>query len=130
MRIAALVVAALTIVVGIVGIASPDLLTAARRQYFATPFELYAAGALRAAMGIIVILAAPASRAPRTLRALGVLMCLQALTPTLGGPERARAILEWEVTQGHAVLRVGAAGALAAGTFLAFAVTGHRRAVP
>ena len=126
LRIAALVVAVGTIVTGIVGIASPDLLTAVRRQYFATPVELYAAGALRMAMGIVVILVAPTSRAPKTLRALGALMCLQALSATFAGPERARAILEWEVMQGTALLRVGAAGALAAGGFLAFAVTRRR----
>jgi len=121
-RFAALLVAVVTIVVGIIGIAAPDLLTTIRREYFATPAGLYRAAVVRVAMGTIVILAAPASRAPRTLWALGALMCLQALVATVAGPERAREILEWEVRQGAAVLRVGAAGALAAGSFVAFAV--------
>ena len=38
------------------------------------------------------------------------------------GPDHARAILEWETMQGTALLRVGAAVALAAGVFLAFAL--------
>ncbi|MDQ6663643.1 MAG: hypothetical protein M3Z23_04560 [Acidobacteriota bacterium] len=126
MRMAALLVAVFTIVVGIVGMASPDSLTAVRRQYFATPVELYAAGALRFAMGLVVILVAPTSRAPKTLRALGAVMCMQALAATLFGPDRARAILEWETIHGTALLRVGAAVALAAGVFMAFAVTGRR----
>ena len=126
MRIAALLAAVFTIAVGIVGIVSPDLLTAVRQQYFATPVGLYSAGALRVAMALVVILVASTSRAPKTLRALGAVMCLQALTATLAGPERARAILQWEVMQGTAVLRVGAAGAIAAGGFVAFAVTGRR----
>jgi hypothetical protein len=46
-RIASLLGAICTIAVGVVGIASPDLLTAVRRQYFATPLELYSAGAPR-----------------------------------------------------------------------------------
>ncbi|MEO7134682.1 MAG: hypothetical protein ABI024_10730, partial [Vicinamibacterales bacterium] len=66
-------------------------------------------------------------RAPRVLRALGAVMCVQGLTATLLGPERARAVLEWEAMQGAALLRVGAVVALAAGCFIAFAVTGGPR---
>ncbi len=128
MRIAALLVAVFTIVIGIVGIVSPDSLTTVRRQYFATPVTLYTAGALRLAMGLVVILVAPTSRAPKTMRALGAVMCMQALAATLLAPDRARAILEWETMQGTALLRVGAAIALAAGGFMAFAVTGRRPA--
>ena len=126
MRSAALLVAIFTIVVGMVGLIAPDRVTTVRRQYFATPVGLYAAGAVRVAMGLVVILCAPASRAPKTLRALGAVMCMQGLAATLLGPDRARAILEWEGMQGAALLRVGAAVALATGGFVAFAVTGHR----
>ena len=126
MKSAVLLVALFTIVVGIAGLVSPDRVTTARRLYFATPVGLYAAAAVRVAMGLVVILGAPASRAPKTLRALGAVMCMQALSATLLGPDRARAILEWETAQGTALLRVGAAVALASGCFLAFAVTGHR----
>jgi len=126
MRVAVLLVALSIIAVGIVGIVSPDSVTTVRRQYFATPVRLYAAGAVRMAMGLVVILSAPASRAPKTLRALGAVMCTQALVATLLGPERARQVLEWETMQGTALLRVGAAVALATGCFLAFAVSGHR----
>jgi multisubunit Na+/H+ antiporter MnhB subunit len=126
-RSAALFVALFTIVVGVVGLVSPDSVTAVRRSYFATPVGLYAAAAVRVAMGLVVILSAPHSRAPKTLRALGAVMCMQGLAATLLGPDRARATLEWETMQGTALLRVGAAVALAAGSFLAFAVvTGHR----
>ena len=127
MKTAALLVALFTIVVGMVGIVSPDSVTTVRRLYFATPGRLYAAGAVRVAMGLVVILSAPASRAPKTLRALGAVMCMQGLSATLLGPDRARAILEWETMQGTALLRVGAAVALAAGGFMAFAVTTGRR---
>ena len=126
MRSAALLVAVFTIIVGIVGLISPDSLTTARRLYFATPVGLYAAGTVRIAMGLVVILNAPTSRAPKTLRVLGAVMCLQALAATVLGPDRARAVLEWETMQGTALLRVGAAVALAAGCFLAYAVSGHR----
>ena len=125
MKIAALLVAVLIVFIGLLGIASPDLLTAARREYFATPIGLYSVGALRMTMAIVVILVAPISRAPKTLRVLGAMMCLQALSAMLLGPERAGAILEWEAMQRTPLLRAGAAGALAAGVFVAFAVTGR-----
>jgi hypothetical protein len=125
-RFAAFLVALFVIVVGIAGLVSPDGVTTVRRLYFATPIGLYAAAAVRLAMGLVVILSAPASRAPKTLRALGAVMCMQGLAATVFGPDRARAILEWETMQGAALLRVGAAVALAAGAFVAFAVGGHR----
>jgi len=125
-RSAALLVALVTIVVGIGGLISPESGTEIRRLYFATPVRLYTAGAVRVAMGLVVILSAAASRAPKTLRALGAVMCMQGLAATLMGPDRARAIMEWETMHGTALLRVGAAVALAAGCFVAFAVSGHR----
>jgi hypothetical protein len=123
-----LLVAVLAIVVGVVGLISPDSVMTVRRVYFATPVGLYAVAAARIAMGLAVIMSAPTSRAPKTLRALGAVVCMQGLAATLFGPERARAILEWEAMQGAGVLRVGAAVALMTGSFLAFAVTGRRPA--
>ena len=128
MRSAALLVALFGIVVGIAGLVSPDGMTTVRRLYFATPAGLYSAGAVRVAMGLVVILCAPASRAPKTLRALGAVVCMQGLAATLFGPDRARAILEWEAAQGTALLRAGAAVAITGWSFVAFAVTGHRPA--
>jgi hypothetical protein len=126
MRTAALLVAVFTIVVSIVGIVSPEYGTMVRRAYFARPVTIYAAVALRMVMGLIVIFVARGSRAPKTMRVLGAVMCLQAVTGTVLGPDRARAVLEWETMQGTALLRVGAAVALAAGGFMVFAVTGSR----
>src|SRR6476659_7788595 len=125
-RPAALLVALFTIVIGIVGLISPEGVTTVRRMYFATPARMHVAAAVRLAMGLAVILCASASRAPKTLRVLGALMCMQALSATLLGPDHARAVLEWETMQGNALLRVGAAVALAAGCFMAFAVMGHK----
>jgi hypothetical protein len=125
-RFAALLVAVFFMAVGVVGLVSPESGTAVRRLYFATPVGLYSAAAVRVAMGLVLILAARASRAPKTLRVLGAVVCVQGLAATFFGPDRARAILEWETMQGTALLRVGAAVAVASGAFLAFAVTGRR----
>jgi hypothetical protein len=121
MRFAALLVALFTIVVGIVGIVSPDGGTTLRRLYYATPGRFYTAGAVRAAMGLVLILAALSSRWPRTLRVFGGLMCLQAVAATFLGIERARAVMEWE-SMHTALLRAGAVVALVSG-FVLVAVT-------
>ena len=121
MRIAALLVALFIVVVGMVGIVSPDSLTTVRRQYFATPVGLYVAGAVRVVMGLVLILVARVSRAPKILRTLGAVMCAQGLAATLLGLDRAQAILEWEVMH-PALLRAGAVVALASGGFVALAV--------
>ena len=126
MRFAALLVAVFTIIVGIAGLISPDSGTTARRLYLRDPRWTLCGRCCSRAIGLVVILCAPASRAPKSLRVLGALMCMQALAATVLGPDRARAVLEWETMQGTALLRVGAAVALAAGCFLAFAVSGHR----
>jgi hypothetical protein len=123
MRIAALPVALLSIIAGIAGIISPDGGMAVRRLYFATPGLFYAAVAVRSAMGLGLILAAAHSRWPRSLRVLGAVVCLQGLSASILGLDHARAIMEWEGMQGHALLRAGAAVALASGGFIVFAIT-------
>jgi hypothetical protein len=117
-----MLVALVTIAIGVVGIAYPDALTTARRSYFATPARFYTAGVGRVTMGLVLILAASRSRWPLVLRLLGAMMCLQAISATVMGPERARAVLEWETL--HATfLRLGAIVALITGGVMALAVT-------
>jgi hypothetical protein len=130
MKIAAWLLALFTIAVGIMGIFATDSAMTLRRLYFATPGRFYAAGAVRLTMGFVLILAASSSRWPRIVRVLGVLMCLQAIAANLFGLERARSIMEWEVMQGVALLRAGAAVALASGIFLGYAFRPRRAANP
>lgn len=126
MRTAALLVALFVIVVGVVGIFSPEsLLTVGR--YVVTPAGLYAIAALRVAIGLLLMLVAPISRVPRTLRIVGAIVLVAGLATPLFGVERTRAILNWASTQGTALLRVGAVLALAIGGFIAFAVSTGRR---
>ncbi|HEX7980000.1 MAG TPA: hypothetical protein VF461_15430 [Gemmatimonadaceae bacterium] len=121
---AALLVALVTLGVGVVGLVDPETLTELRRSYFATPARLYTAGTVRVAMGLVLILAAPSARWPRIVRVLGALMCFQGLAAILMGPEHARAVLEWETL--HASLsRYGAVVALLSGGFLLYAVRGR-----
>jgi len=113
MRIVVLFVAVLLVAVGVAGIIAPDSLTELRRTYMVTPRGLYAIGTVRMAIGLLVIRSASSSRTPKTLRAIGVLVCLQGLIQGVGGQfvglDRTRAILEWEAVH-TGLLRIGADG--------------------
>jgi len=126
MRIVLLLIALAAVVLGVVGLVSPDTVMGLRREYVVTPYGMYAVAAVRLALGVLLIRFAPASRAPRILRLLGALVCLQALVQGVGatfiGLDRAQAILEWEAMH-PGLLRVGALIALATGGFIAHAVT-------
>ena len=126
MRIAALLVALFAIVVGVVGIVTPDSLMTIGR-YVATPVGLYVIAAIRVAIGVVLMLVAPTSRVPRTLRVVGAVVVVAGLATPLFGVERTRAILDWESTQGTALMRVVAGLVLAIGGFIAFAVATGRR---
>lgn len=128
MRYLALLVAMVVVLVGITGVFSPDTLFAIGR-YVVTPAGLYAIAVVRIAVGVVLIMVAPRSRAPRSLRAFGGLILLAGLMTPLFGIDRTRAVLEWEATQGTALIRAGAVLALALGGFLAFAVSPVRRSV-
>jgi len=92
-----------------------------------TPVGLYTIAALRVAIGLVLMLVAPISRVPRTLRVVGAVVLVAGLATPLFGVERTRAILDWESTQGTALIRVVAGLVLATGGFVAFAVTAGRR---
>jgi hypothetical protein len=127
MRVAALIVALFAIVIGVVGIVAPDSLTMARQHLLDRPgVVLYVAGAIRVAMGLVLIMFAPRSRTPRILRVLGVIMALQGIVPQFIGIDRERMILDQEVMLGNAALRAGAVVAFVSGCFIAFVVTPRR----
>lgn len=60
-------------------------------------------------------------------RIQGAVVLVAGLAAPLFGVERTRAILDWESTQGTALIRVVAGLALAIGGFVAFAVATGRR---
>ena|SRR5205814_3824755 len=128
MRSLALLVALFIMVVGLTGILTPDSLLKVGR-YVVTPLGLYAVAVLRVFIGLVLLLVARRSRAPRVLGAVGAVVLVAGLATPLFGVERARAVLDWEATHGRELIRVGAGLALALGGFIAVAVaTGRRRA--
>ena len=134
MRTVVLSIALIIIVMGVVGVVAPDTVMAMRREYVVTPLGVYTVGAIRAALGLLLILVAPVSRMPKTMHVLGMLVCAQGLIQVIGMPfvgrDRARAILEWEAMLPPVLLRFGAFVALATGGFIVYAVRRPAARVP
>ena len=128
MRFLTLLVALFIMVVGLVGVFTPDSLITVGR-YVVTPLGLYVVAAVRVGIGVLLMLVARISRAPRTLRAFGAVVFVAGLATPLFGVERARAILDWEATQGTVLIRVVAGLLFVIGGSIAFAVGAGRRLV-
>jgi len=64
MRYAALLVALVSIAIGVAGLVSPDGVMSVRQQYVGTPAGLHAAAAVRLAMGLVLISWPPRLLAP------------------------------------------------------------------
>jgi hypothetical protein len=75
MRPLALILAFFIMCVGVTGIFMPETLLSVRR-YVVTPNGLYAVAALRVGIGLVLMSVARVSRAPKTLRTLGAVVCV------------------------------------------------------
>jgi hypothetical protein len=124
----ALVLGIAVCLLGAIGIFSPTTLFDIGRA-FASPAGLLAAGAIRVVFGAVLIFAAPATRAPRTLRVVGVVIVVAGLITPFFGVDRARAILDWWSSQGAALSRIFPAVILALGGILIYLLAPRRGAV-
>jgi uncharacterized membrane protein len=127
MRLIALFVALLISLIGLTGVVSPETLADVGR-HAVTPVGLYVVAAVRVGIGIILLLAAPVSRAPRTLRVVGIFAITAGLATPLVGVETSRRVLDWWLAQGFVCVRLLAGIAVALGGFLVYAVAPRRQA--
>jgi len=119
MRMIALVISGVVILVGAVGVAAPDVILSVGRSVI-TPGGLYAIAALRVVIGLVFLIGAPASRLPRTLRVLGVLVIIAGLATPWFGVARSLAVLDWWASIGPSLRRLEAGVAVALGGFLVY----------
>jgi hypothetical protein len=114
-----LAIGALVILASAISLAAPDLRLSLERSV-ATPTGLGAIAAMRIAIGLVFVLAAPASRAPRTIRALGVIVIVAGLMTPWFGVARAQAMVNWMANAGPLLMRLDAIVGLALGGFLVY----------
>jgi hypothetical protein len=128
MRLSAFLIGALVVLISAISLIAPDLRPPLERSLM-TPAGLYAIAAVRIAIGLVFVLAAPTSRAPRTLRLLGFVVIIAGISTPWFGVVRARAALDWWVSAGPLLKRLDAAVGLALGGFLVYVLrTPTRRA--
>jgi hypothetical protein len=106
-------------VAGVAGLLVPDWVMSLR-WIATTQSGLLAIALLRSAIGIVLIMAAPRSRAPKTLQVFGALLLLAGMVTPLFGVARSKAVLEWEAAQGPIFVRGWAIVAVALSGALAF----------
>jgi len=127
MKLLASLVGVFFVVIGIAGAARPaGLMTIG--YYLVTPFGLYVVAALRIGIGLVLVLAASASRAPNTLRILGAMILVAGLVTPFMGVDRARAMLDWWAAQGPLFIRLSSCVAIAIGAFITYVIAARRRA--
>jgi len=119
MRSFGLVIGALLILASAISFTAPDLRLSLERSAI-TPVGLYAITALRIAIGLGLVLAAPASRAPRTLGVLGLIVIIAGLSTPLFGVARARTVVNWLASAGPLLMRLDAVIGMALGGFLVY----------
>jgi hypothetical protein len=119
MRWLGLVIGALVILVSAISFAAPDLRLSLERSVM-TPTGLYAIAALRIAIGLVFVFAAPASRAPRPLRVLGLIVIIAGLSTPWFGVARAVAVVNWLASAGPLLTRLDAIVGMALGGFLVY----------
>ena len=119
MRLLGLVIGALVILVSAISFAVPDLKLSLERSAM-TPTGLYAIALLRIAIGLVFVCVAPASRAPRTLRVLGLVVIIAGLMTPWFGVTRAQATLNWVASAGPLLMRLDAVVGMAIGGFLVY----------
>jgi uncharacterized protein YjeT (DUF2065 family) len=113
---------------GIVGLISPHTYARLGSLWEASP-GLYIAAAIQLVIGLVLIRAAPASRSPFALGALGVIALIEAVMMPLLGHGRAHAIAHWWESQSESFLRMWGLLELAIGVLIVCAVAPSRRAL-
>jgi hypothetical protein len=118
--------------IGVASIVAPSCLAGLAQQFAAAgAFAFYLVALVRIAVGLILILAAPASRSPKALRVLGCVVLIVGIATGLTGlmaMGEAHSAIEWWLRQGTNAFRLAAFVILILGGFIAYACAPARRA--
>ena len=125
MKILALGIGVLVIFFGLTALVWPEGLLRIG-QYSFTQTGLYVIAAVRITIGLVLFLAATGSRAPRTLRVIGILVCVLGVVTALVTLERAQELLAWWLSHGPGLIRIAAVIIVGLGSFIAYATAPRR----
>lgn len=114
---------------GVFGLTVPELFLALLRA-IQTPPVIYVAAVVRVAFGIVLVLAAPASRVPSALRVLGSLIVAGGLITPFYGVQFGHAMLDWWEAGGPLLIRAWATFSLVLGILIIWSVARRPSSVP
>jgi hypothetical protein len=120
MKAIALALAALMILLGLTGVLWPEGVMGLAKYSF-TATGLYVIAVARMLLGALLLLAARATRTPKTVLVIGLLIFVAGIATALMGVERAKLLGDWLLDRGPDFLRLAACLPLAAGCFIAVA---------
>lgn len=117
MKIISLGIAALLILVGLTGVLWPEGLMGLMTYSF-TSAGIYVAAITRMILGGLLLVAAQATRTPKTVRVIAVIIFLAGVATALINPDRAQLLKDWWLSHGPDPLRIAACFPLAVGFFI------------
>lgn len=120
MKTIALGIAALLILVGLTGVLWPEGLLDLLKYSF-TSTGIYIAAITRMVLGALLLVAAQATRTPKTIRVIAVIIFLAGVATALTSAERAQVLKDWWLSHGPDFLRIAACFPLAVGFFILIA---------
>ena len=118
MKIIALLIAALMILLGLTGVLWPEGLMEFAKYTF-TSTGIYVAAIVRIAFGILLLVAAKATRTPKTVRVIALILLVAGVATALISVERAQLLRDWWLGRGPDAIRIAACIPLAIGFFVA-----------
>ena|SRR5438045_147389 len=125
MKIIVLLIAGLMILLGLTGVLWPEgLMEFAKYSFTAT--GIYVAAIVRMAFGVLLFVAAKATRTPKTVRVIAVILLVAGAATALITAERAQLLRDWWLGRGPDALRIAACFPLAVGFFLAGSALSRR----
>src|SRR2546423_7113894 len=127
MKAIALLIAALMVLLGLTGVLWPEgLMQLATYSFPAT--GLYVAAAVRVVLGALLFIVARATRTPKTVRVIGLLILVAGIATALIPVERAQLMKDWWIGHGPDTLRIAACVPLVAGIIIGIsALTAERK---
>jgi uncharacterized membrane protein HdeD (DUF308 family) len=127
MKAIALVIAALMVLLGLTGVFWPEGLMQLATASF-TRSGLYLVAAVRVILGALLFFAARATRTPKTVRVIGLILLVAGIATVFISVERAQLMKDWWIERGPDTLRIVACFPLVAGMIIGIsALTAGRK---
>lgn len=117
MKAIAIFIAALMVLLGLTGALWPEGLMPSATYAFSRS-GMYVIGAVRIILGGLLFFAASATRTPKTIRVIGLIILLAGIATAVIPPERAMLMKVWLLARGPETLRIAAFVPLAVGIFV------------